>query len=574
MARVPYSPVPEVSPSAQAIGGVSAEAPADAFGSGIANAVGDLGRTTSAAGDELFQRAYAMQQLANESAARDADATYTIEVGKLHAEFNSLQGKEAVDAFPSYQKNINELRQKIGGSLGNPQTRRMFEASARSTMARTIFNGAGHAATQNKKYAIGTIQAQIELDGQTVADSPGDDRLFQEKLAKTRVGVIQLSALAGFDPGGPQEKNAVLEAESKLWANRVVGLSRTNPIGAQTMLDKNKTSMTEADFLRVESTVRNQARSIGSANIAEEVYSVDKPFEQMVEEAKAKAKALYPDDPIFEKNAIAAVKGHYNQQKYAEQRERIENRQTIAGAIQSGVRNEQELRADPKIANAIDSLPKTEQLAIPGQINRYNAARDRETNQETFQRLYGLSNNDVEAFLNTDLTAEKLSQTDMRSLFLRQQKMKENPTADPRVTRAVGWMRGALGSQMEALGVYSRKADNVEAYDNFTGALQIALDTYQDVHKKPASYDDVVKTIGPQIIQQRTVPGFFGMLLGGNQKAFFDQEVPEDVAERIKADVVAKGGTPPTDQQVLRAWTRMEYNRLYGPKKDQGRAPQ
>lgn len=572
MAQVPYTGAPQVQPSNQAIPNVSGEAPADAFGTGIAAATGEFGQAVSKSGDVIFQRAMAMQELANQSLARERDAQYIIEVGKLHAEFNSLQGPAAMQAFPKYQQDINALRLELSKDL-NPAAKRMFDASARSTMARTIFNGAGHAAVQNKKWAVETLVAELDLTTKTVEDDPKSDVLFQEKLNQTRVAVANLVALQNLPPDSPQAQKLLLDRQSALWAARITGQARTDPELAAKLLDANKTSLTQQDYLRVDNTVRNQARAIGTANLAEETYDPTKTVDQQVEEIKKKAKALYPDDPIFEKNAVTALRGLWNNKQYISRQERINNQQIVAGAIQSGVKNEQELRADPAVAAAIDALPKTDQLAIPAQINRYNAARDKETNQQAYLRLYGLSNNDVNGFLETDLTKEPLSQSDMRKLFERQQKLKEVPTGDPRVQRAVGWMRGAMGSQLEALGIFKRTKDNIKDYDLFTGALQSALDVWQEQHGKPPTYKDVIETIGPQIIQQRSEPWFFGMF--ESKKPFFNQEVPQDFTDRIKADVVAKGGTEPTPEQIARAYTRAQYLKLYGKKeKDGTRIPQ
>lgn len=570
MATVPYSGAPSVGPSNQGVGGISGEAPADAFGMGNARAVGELGGALSQSGDVIFGRALAMQELANQSAAREADAKYMIELGKIHAEYNSLQGPEAINQLPKYQQLADKLRADTAKGL-NPMARRMYDASARSTMARTLFNWAGHAATENKKWAVQSATAQLDLDAKSVEDDPNDDLLFQDKLGRMRRGVATVAGALNLPPDSPQAQKLLLERTSALWSSRILGLSRTDPDAADRLLQSHKTELTQQDFLRLDQSVRTQARSIGTANLAQEVYDPTKTFEEMQGDIEKKAKASRPNDPLFQKAAVAALRGLYNQNKYQERQQVLTDRQTVAGAIQQGVLNEQQLRADPQVAAAVDRLPKSEQLQIPAQINRYNSARDKQTNQDNYLRLWGMSNNDVTAFLDTDLTKEQLSQGDMRKLLAQQQKLKEVPQGDPRVNRAVGWMRGALGSQLEALGIFRRTKDNATQYDQFTGALQSALDVWQEEKGKPATYQDIVSTIGPAIIQQRSEPWFFGLFPG--KRPFYDQDVPQEFSDKIKADVVAKGGVEPTTEQIARAYTRMQYLKLYGSKKDQNRIP-
>lgn len=575
MPQVPYQPYPTAQPENRAIPNVSINTPAAAFGANIGQAIETLGHTTEHVGDELFTRAIALQQLKNETEAKEADAQYMIGAGKLHADYSSLQGKAAVDAYPKYAQDLQELRKSIRGGLATDQSQKMYDSQSLSTMGRSIFNGAGHAATEQKQWAIGTAKAQIDLDSKTVEDSPGDDVLFQSKLNRVKENASQLAGLQGFDPEGPQAKDLTLKVTSQLWSQRIIGLSRTAPFEAARVLDDNKTNLTQGDYLKVDNAVRATSRAVGATNIANDVFAggqetADRPaksLKEMEAEAEVKAKDQNPDDPILAQHAVQTLRGKYNQEKYAAKQEDFENQQIIAGGIQAGVKDIQQLRANPKLAAAMDALPKDKQLAIPGQINRYNAAVDKTTNQDNFMRLKGMSNNDVESFLNTDLTHEKLSQQDMRGLMEQQRKLKELPNSDPRVSRAVGQIRGALGSQLEALKVYRRTDGNKDDYDHFTGAVQSALDVWQETNGKPPTYKDVVETIGPQVVRQIAEPGW---LWGENKVPFFNQAVPKEFTEKLKSDVVGKGGAEPSPEQIQKAFIRTQFIKLYGKKEKSG----
>lgn len=573
MAKVPYSPAPSVEQSQIAQPNISVDAPSEAFGGGIAKGIGDLGAQVSRSADELFSRAAAMQELANQSEARDADTQYTIEAGKLHAAYSTLSEQDAVAAYPKYAQDLQGLRNSVKTKLTNPDAMRRFDASSQGSMAQLIFSGAGHAAEQNKKWSLGTIQSQIDLDASSVHDNPFDDASFEQKLTRTKANAAQLSDHSGFDIGGAEEQELTKKAVSRLWSERITGASRQEPFKAVQMLEANRAEMTDADYKQADVSVRSETRASGSANIAEQSYdpSGSKTFEQMEETARAKAKALDPDDPVLEKNSVTALKGLYRDKQYIEAQETNNNRATVREGILDGVKTEQELRADPKIASAIDNLPASDRLAIPGQINRYNDARDKTTQQDNYLQLWGKSNNDVEGFLNTDVTKYNLSQPDMRKLMAQQQKIKDEQGGDPRVGHAINILRGSMGSQLEALGVYARTSNNMDEYDKFTGAVQSALDVWNQEHGKPPTAQDIIQEIGPRVVQQRAEPSWTH--LWSNQRGFFDQDIPDAVATKIKADVVAKGGVEPTDEQVYKAYVRAQYLKLYGSKKDQSRAP-
>ena len=329
MPKVPYEGTLQVGAEARGIPEISTSAPAQAFGSGIGAAQSNLGAVLERSGDELFQRALAMQQLHNQTEASEANVNFMIEAGKIHAEYGALQGKAAVDAYPAYAQQLKELQQKLGSGLSNPMARRMYDAESRGTMARTIFNGAGHAATENKQWAIGTAKATIDLNAKAASDDPQDDVGFQDKLNKVSASTAELAGLHGFEEGSAGEKALQMEAKSKLWAQRIIGLSRTKPFEAAGMLDKHAKEMTEGDRLKVDTTVRASSRAVGSVNIANDVYAAGretdttpgKTLKQMEDEARAKAKAQSPDDPILAEHAVTALQGIFNQDKRAQAQE-------------------------------------------------------------------------------------------------------------------------------------------------------------------------------------------------------------------------------------------------------------
>lgn len=572
MPQVPYTPVPSQTLEPIATPEMHPAIPEAAFGGQVAQAEAGFGKTTSGVGDEIFSRAIALQNLQNETDAKNADANYMIAAGKLHADYGALQGKDRVDAYPKLVQDLQSARVATRNTLGTSMAQKMYDASALQTMGRTIFNAAGAAATAQKEYTINSATAKAELDAKSVEDDPRSPQLFDQKLAATRSNVATIAGAKGL--GDDEEKLLQLKATSRLWSQRLIGLSREAPFEAANQLDKVKSNLTQEDYLKVDNIVRNAGRAVGSQNIANDIFSAGrgddttppKPLSVMESEARAAARKQSPDDPILEQHAVAAVRGIYNQETYAKKQEDVANTQTVQQAIiQSGAQTVQQLRADPMIAAAIDASPKSFQLSLPGRLNTYNSAKDKIANEEHFRTLMGQSNNDVEGFLSADPFSDKsLNQSQMKSIAARQAALKKDINQDPRVDRAMGWMRGAMGTQMEALGVYKRTNANKDDYDHLTGAVQGALDIWQENHGKPPTYKEFQEQIAPQVIQQRAEPGW---LWGTNKKPFYQQDTDPEFAAKVRADVVSKGGVEPTDEELNRAFIRTQLIKLYGSKK-------
>jgi len=569
MPQVPYTGVPEESPTKQGVPGFQLATPGAAFGGSSAAATERLGGEMRQVGDELFARAIAMKQLDNEATARDADVQYMIESGKLHAEFSSLEGQAAVAAYPKYARDLQELQKKIRNGLDNDQARKMFDSYSKNTMGRAIFNGAGRAASENRQWNLNSAKAQVELDLQALEDDPNNEALFQDKLTRIRTSTRQQAAIQGA-PEGPIADAAEKTAVSKAWASRLIGMSRTDPIKATEQLAKAKKFLNENDYLRVDQTVRSSARAVGAANIANDVWlggqesptAPAKSLKEMEAEAEAKAKKLFPEDPIAAQHAVTTLRGKYNQAKYAEKQEQQENLSIVNDAILQGVKDEQQLRANPKVAAAIDALPEKERLALPGRINRYNESRNKAANEEAYTTLRGMANNDVEQFLNQDFTDEKwkLNQSQIRNLNDIRARIAKQASSDPRVNKAQGLIRGSYAAQLEALGIYRRTETNKDDYDHYTGALQAALDDYLEANKKPADDKTILNEIAPKVLQQRTEPAWFGLTT--RQTPFFKQDVPEGFAAAARASAARNGEAVPTDAQIYQSYLRFQWKKL------------
>lgn len=273
MPSVPFTGVPTISPSIPDTPRYTADTPPAAFGTNIAQAVEGLGKTAEGVGNEIFARGIAMQDLYNHSEAQAGDAAYMQKAGELHADYSSKQGKDAVDAYPQYIKDLQTARTQQRDQLSNPMSQKLYDSSSLSTMGRTIFNGAGHAATQNKVYAIGSSKARVAAMGDQALANPADDDAFQDNVQDTEDEVRAQGQLQGWGPD--QTNEAVAKTTSGLWGQRIQGLVKTNPLAADKMLKGaiEDGSVQGEDIAKLSNLVQANNHTVGARMISHEVMT-------------------------------------------------------------------------------------------------------------------------------------------------------------------------------------------------------------------------------------------------------------------------------------------------------------
>lgn len=582
MAQVPYSPVPSVAPSGAGLPAVSPNIPAAAFGGDIATAISGMGKEISGAGNEVFERAIWLQNLNNQAEAKKADADYILAAGKLHADYQTLEGKAAVDAYPDYTKNLRATRDSIKGSLSNGASQRLFDTESMGTLSRTVLNGASHLAGQQKAYVVSAADADVTARRERTAANPTDESGFNTDLAKSNDTIERIGKLRGKPPEAID--NDKLANTSAFWATKIEGVAKEAPLQAPKLLEDNRAKLTEKDFKRVENVVNNQRDAVGSANIAQDLLkahmddegNLTAPMAEIQAKAKALAATFSPDDPQFITKTVRALDAEYNQRKYAMKQERFDNIQAVTDAyVTHGASNMQQLLADPKASAAYYALPPSEQAKVPAKIDNYIKSRDRQDNERNMTQLMGMKNNDVEGFLNLNPEDPqyKLSQSQVQQVMAQQQKVKAQTTQDPRVDRAMSWMRGGFGAQMEAMGVFRRTVSNKTEYDHLTGAVQQALDIWQEDHKKPPTSKEFSEQIAPQILKVQKEPGFMGIYGGpfGTDRTVYRHDTGskdyQNFVTAQKADIVAKGGSEPSEEELYKSYTRLQLLKLYPAKK-------
>ena len=273
MATVPFSGTPQVAPGGTPRSRYHADVSAETFGGSVGAALSSLGGQLQRSGNELFDRGIAMQTLYNHSEAQEADARYTEAAGKLHAEYNSLEGKNAVDAYPKYIEDLKKARQAISEGLSNETSQKLFDSASNGTMGRSIFNGAGHAAQQNKRYATSASQARVDAIGSQALSQPEDDRSFKAGMATTEAEIRSQGALHGLSPEAIDE--AVSTQKSKLWGQRITGLAKQQPLAAGKMLDDGikRGDIRGEDIGKLTNVVQQARNTVGARMVSRDVNS-------------------------------------------------------------------------------------------------------------------------------------------------------------------------------------------------------------------------------------------------------------------------------------------------------------
>lgn len=262
--QVPYSGAPEVSPELRPLSSVGVNSPLAAFGGATAQATEGFGKALAGAGTELFNRAAAMQQLNEQARASEAASDFTTQLGQLHADFTSKQGKDAVDSYQGYIAGVNSLRQKIRDGLGSDFARKTYDQESRFMQARAIWSAAGYVGSQNRQFILGASQARIDTAANAALITPEDEEAFQHSIETTKSEIQHQAQLGGWDPDKTNLESA--NAVSKLWSARIQGLAKTAPFTAQRLLDKaiQDKQIVGSDLAALQDFVKKQQYTTGA----------------------------------------------------------------------------------------------------------------------------------------------------------------------------------------------------------------------------------------------------------------------------------------------------------------------
>jgi hypothetical protein len=591
VARVPYNPVPDIQPQG---GGesISVNTPPAAFGENIGNALQHLGSTVGDVGNELFSRAIAIQDLSNQTEARNKVIDFTTQAAQKQADFDSLQGIDAKNALPGHLKDIGDLRNSMRGTLGSPMAQRYFDQEASSFQNRVTFSSAAHAGDQFKAYAIGTAQAQVDLTKKAYAD-PFNEGEYEAKNQAIEDQSHTLVALQGKSE--PERQAYVLKEQADNRRGQIEQQAMKDPIKAfgtlQTAIKNGEIDQTSAD--QAQNRIWVQNRGVGVENQAKGIFGDGKrPLADMDADAHKLAEdpSITLGDPLFEKDLKSSIRQKGAWDNSITRNQNLTNLTTLQEAIHSDkYHTMQELLADPDVGSAIHALPPKDQDKIPEMIKQHWAQHDADKEASTFTQLYGLAQHNPVKFLDMDLYDKDLplARADRGVLLQMRKDLTKNPNADPQVQRSLSWMAKTHGQELSDLGVRwsptrsaDPQSDQVKNYNMYVGELAQAVQAFQQANGRPPSsgqeFED--KIAKPLLATQSTSQGtWFHGLLGNRNVPEFEKQIPDEVMTEAKGAIQEEAlknnlgaEYQPSENEIRMYIVRKQWDEFYKKSKGDG----
>ncbi len=311
MAQLPYSPLSDVRPSGS-VPGVSADAPAAAFGGATAEATQQLGGQLKQAGQETFETALKFQQLKNETDANNAIIKYGDVLGQQEEELKKRRGTDATDYLPEFQKSLKKSMDDIAGSIQSPMARLAFSRNATGYYERSMRVAGEYVGNESVKANIASYQGRIDtaqsqavrnfndptsfqsnigdiIDSTlTLAHTQGLDKNAANHLIQLNVGRVYQSAaaarIATGDTAGAralldQAANTNIQGTDLPIMDRVSQLSMLKEVESKEAFDeRHKDDAERMAYARQEHAEKEQAKAIGNAlmtQIAKDPFSID-----------------------------------------------------------------------------------------------------------------------------------------------------------------------------------------------------------------------------------------------------------------------------------------------------------
>lgn len=559
--NVPYRPIPDVVPQSPGES-ISVATPEAAFGVNIGNALQHLGSSTAEAGNEIFSRAIAIQDLTNQADARNAVSKMMDTMAQSRAQYLSTKEKDAVNGLQPYLDQSNQTHKEIRSTLTSPMAQRYFDQEASFFMRNNVIAASGHAATEGKAYVTGTAASRVWLASENMTD-PKSDIEFAHRQQVMRENAQVYANENGLSDEQYQEY--LLKANSNAWVKRIEQIATTDPQGALGMYNRavENGQITADAQPQIHKLIQNRNNVIGAKVLADDIYGDGtKPSQEMFDEAKKRAPPISMGDPEFEQHVESAIRTRmiYDRGAITQQRQQANNDINLQ-ITRSSPHSLQELLVQPGMQAAYNALSPREQREVPGWIESWGKKKDAYANYLEYYKLRSQAVEDPAGFLAQDPSSWKVGPQQQAALLETRSRIAKGEEVDPHYRQAADFMKRNFGSQLTALGIYSRNKDSPEEYDKYSGALFQALNAWMETHNgKPPSDNEMYEIGKALIINTHPEPGwFFG--LNSTQKPIYDvpQSVIDEVTPKVRA--ITPGAT---DDEIHRAALRQIFKTIFG----------
>lgn len=257
MAQVPTLESATVTPQGVPTGFENIQAPAGAFGAGIAAAGSNLGRDISQFGESMNKIALENQQLKNQADANTQFLDVDGKMSQVMADYKSLRGQAAVDAMPGTIQKLQDLRKQALSSAGNPTVANMMDQSLTRRLGYSIMDVSSHGATELRTYNTQANVSRIANSVNDVALDPSEKNFQIQR--QTAIDHLNDELGKEVDPATLKAKtNAVV---GDLWTKRIESVAMHDPQQAQLLLGRAQASG-EIDAAHLEQIQRLVKQSI------------------------------------------------------------------------------------------------------------------------------------------------------------------------------------------------------------------------------------------------------------------------------------------------------------------------
>lgn len=246
MATVPlYRPTERLAPNYRA--DFSVRATPEDFGAAkgraleqVANSIEGVGRVVSA-----------VQAKEDEARAKEADNAFSDALrNEAYGEngFMLKSGKTAVEAWPGYQKRVEELRLQFGKGLTG-EAAKMYQDVSKARVANINQSGIVHTGSERKTWFRDASQARVSAFENDALSGYTNPATVEKGIAGGLSELQQRAADEGWDADTLKAKG--LEYSSSIRRNVVLRLAEDDPLKADAYFKQHKDRMSGADQFAV-----------------------------------------------------------------------------------------------------------------------------------------------------------------------------------------------------------------------------------------------------------------------------------------------------------------------------------
>jgi len=229
------------------------------------------------------------------------------------------------------------------------------------------------------------------------------------------------------------------------------------------------------------------------------------------------------------------------------------------------VHSERDLQNNPATAAAYDGLPNSMKLTVGTKIASMNKKVTDIQNDQNYTQLLGMaksSDPNVRAqFMDLDIMTQPINGPAKRALLSARDIILKKDESDSRVERAMGWLRHGRAGEMESLGLYRRKSDSPDEYDQFQGSLHLALEDWQTTHGKPADANDVIEKIGPMLMKGRGDSGWF------SRESHEYNKPPSEIVDQLQSEAIKRNQPALSERELQRSYVQALLKKTYPTQK-------